>query len=191
MALTTPAPSEQWYVVHVLSGQENKVCDNIKRRVESEEMSDVVFKVLVPTERVSEVKKGKRSETKRKFYPGYIIANMHLLDEDGGLVDRTWYFIQETHGVIGFAGTKSKPIPMRLREVESMLGQIKERSESVKPKIDYEVGETIKVSDGPFQRQPGVIEEIDNDKGKLLVSVTVFGRPTPVELEYWQVEKEA
>ena len=177
--------------MHVLSGQENKVCDNINRRVESEEMSDVVFKVLVPTERVSEVKKGKRSETKRKFYPGYIIANMHLLDEEGGLVDRTWYFIQETHGVIGFAGTKSKPIPMRLREVESMLGQIKERSESVKPKIDYEVGETIKVSDGPFQSQPGVIEEIDNDKGKLLVSVTVFGRPTPVELEYWQVEKEA
>ena len=116
---------------------------------------------------------------------------MHLLDEEGKLVDRTWYFIQETHGVIGFAGTKDKPIPMRPREVESMLVQIKEREESVKPKVAFEVGETVKVADGPFQSQTGHIEEIDTDKGKLLVSVEVFGRPTPVELEYWQVEKEA
>jgi len=186
-----PEPHDQWYVVHVLSGQENKVRNNIARRVESEEMGDLVFEVLVPTERVSEVKKGKKTETKRKFFPGYIIVNMHLLDEEGRLVDRTWYFVQETHGVIGFAGTKDKPIPMRPREVDSMLMQIKEREESVKPKIAFEVGETVKVADGPFQSQPGVIEEIDTEKGKLLVSVTVFGRPTPVELEYWQVEKEA
>lgn len=185
-----PSPRDQWYVVHVLSGQENKVRDNIARRIESEEMGDVFFEVLVPTERVSEVKKGKKSETKRKFFPGYIIANMHLLNDEGGLVDRTWYFVQETHGVIGFAGTKDKPIPMRPKEVESMLMQIKEREENVKPKFAYEVGETIKVSDGPFQSQTGVIEEIDTERGKLLVSVEVFGRPTPVELEYWQIEKE-
>lgn len=185
-----PDPHDQWYVIHVLSGQENTVRKNIERRIATEEMGDLVFEVLVPTERVSEVKKGKKTETKRKFFPGYIIANMHLLNDEGALVDRTWYFVQETHGVIGFAGTKNKPTPMRPREVESMLVQIKEREESVKPKIAYEVGETIKVSDGPFQNQPGVIEEIDTEKGKLLVSVTVFGRPTPVELEYWQIEKE-
>jgi transcriptional antiterminator NusG len=189
--MAIPAPRDQWYVVHVLSGQENKVRDNINRRIESEEMGDVVFEVLVPTERVSEVKKGKKTETKRKFFPGYILANMHLIDEDGNLVDRTWYFIQETHGVIGFAGTKDKPAPMRPREVESMLMQIKEREENVKPKIAFEVGETVKVADGPFQSQSGTIEEIDTEKGKLLVSVEVFGRPTPVELEYWQVEKES
>ncbi len=188
--MAIPAPHDQWFVVHVLSGQENKVRDNIARRIESEEMSDVVFEVLVPTERVSEVKKGKKSESKRKFFPGYIIVNMHLLNEEGGLVDRTWYFIQDTHGVIGFAGTRDKPVPMREREVESMLMQIKEREENVKPKIAFEVGETVKVADGPFQSQNGTIEEIDTEKGKLLVSVEVFGRPTPVELEYWQVEKE-
>ena len=185
-----PAPKDQWYVVHVLSGQENKVRNNLMRRIESEEMSDVVYEVLMPTERVAEVKKGKRSESTRKFFPGYLLINMHLLNEEGGLVGRSWYFIQETHGVIGFAGTKNHPIPMRPREVESMLLQIKEREESVKPKIAFDVGETIKVSDGPFESQPGVIEEIDQERGTLLVSVTVFGRPTPVELEHWQIEKE-
>lgn len=184
-----PEPKDQWYVVHVLSGQEQKVRNDIARRVESEEMADHVFEVLVPTERVSEVRKGKTYETKRKFYPGYIIANLHLLDQDNTLVDKTWYFIQETNGVIGFAGTKTRPIPMRPKEVQSMLAQIKEREESVKPAIQFEVGEVVKVSDGPFQSQTGKVEEIDQERGKLLVSVTVFGRPTPVELEYWQIEK--
>ena len=155
-----PAPKDQWYVVHVLSGQENKVRNNLLRRIDAEEMSDVVFEVLMPTERVAEVKKGKRSESTRKFFPGYLLVNMQLLNEEGGLIGRSWYFIQDTHGVIGFAGTA------------------------------FDVGETIKVSDGPFESQPGVIEEIDQEKGTLLVSVTVFGRPTPVELEQWQIEKE-
>lgn len=184
-----PEPREQWYVVHVLSGQEQRVRDNLRRRVASEEMADYVFEVLVPTERVSEIRRGKKTETKRKFYPGYIIVNMHLLDENGGLVDQTWYFIKETHGVINFAGTRDKPIPMRTREVESMLAQIQEREESVKPKIAFEVGETVKVADGPFESQNGVVKEIDPDKGKLVVSVSIFGRDTPVDLEYWQVER--
>src|SRR6059036_106375 len=115
------APKDQWYVVHVLSGQENKVRDNIEKRVKTEEMSDVIYEVLVPTERVSEIKRGKKSETTRKFFPGYLIINMHLLDENNQLVGRTWYFIRETPGVIGFAGTKDKPIPMRQSEVESQL----------------------------------------------------------------------
>ena len=106
----TLAGKDQWFVVHVLSGQENKVRDNIEKRVKTEEMSDVIFEVLVPTERVSEIKRGKKSETTRKFFPGYLIVNMHLLDENNQLVGRTWYFIRETTGVIGFAGTKDKGI---------------------------------------------------------------------------------
>src|SRR5205085_8945883 len=185
----TLAAKDQWYVVHVLSGQENKVKENIEKRVKTEEMSDVIYEVLVPTERVSEIKKGKKSESTRKFFPGYLIVNMHLLDENNQLVGRTWYFIRDTPGVIGFAGTKDKPIPMRPSEVESMLAQMREREESVKPKVSFEVGETVKVADGPFQNQNGVVEEIDPARGKLRVSVTIFGRATPVEREYWQVER--
>ena len=183
------APKDQWYVVHVLSGQENKVRENIEKRVKTEEMSDVVFEVLVPTERVSEIKRGKKSETTRKFFPGYLIVNMHLLDEENQLIGRTWYFIRETPGVIGFAGTKDRPIPMRQSEVDNMLAQMRDREEKVKPKVSFEVGETVKVADGPFQNQSGVVEEIDPERGKLRVSVTIFGRATPVELEYWQVER--
>jgi transcriptional antiterminator NusG len=183
------AAKDQWFVVHVLSGQENKVKDNIEKRVKTEEMSDVIYEVLVPTQPHTENKKGKKSETTRKFFPGYLIVNMHLLDENNELVDRTWYFIKDTPGVIGFAGTKDKPIPMRQSEVESMLAQMKEREEKVKPKVSFEVGETVKVADGPFQNQNGIVEEIDPERGKLRVSVTIFGRATPVELEYWQVER--
>lgn len=184
-----PPPRDQWYVVHVLSGQEQKVRDNISRRIQAEEMGDFVFEVLVPMERVSEVKRGKKSETKRKFFPGYVIANMWLLKDDGSLVDETWYFIKETNGVINFAGTKNRPVPMRPKEVDSMLAQIKEREDSVKPKIAFEVGDSVKVADGPFESQTGIVEEIDPERGKLRVSVTIFGRSTPVDLEYWQVEK--
>ncbi|MEM7146812.1 MAG: transcription termination/antitermination protein NusG [Verrucomicrobiota bacterium] len=187
---SVPAPKDQWYVVHVLSGQEQKVLKSITRRIEQEEMGDLVYEVLVPTERVSEVKRGRKSETSRKFFPGYIIVNMNLLDENNELVDRTWYFIQDTPGVINFAGTKgSKPIPMRQSEVQSMLAQIKEREDHVTPKIQFEVGETVKVADGPFESQNGVVEEIDPERGKLRVSVSIFGRATPVDLEYWQVDR--
>ena len=178
----------QWFVIHTLSGQEQKVRDRIQRQVEAEEMGDVIFDVLVPQERVEENRKGKKIETKRKFFPGYIIVNMKLFDEAQNLVERTWYFIKEMDGVIGFAGTKDKPIPMRQREVEGMLGQIKEREESVRPAITFETGDSVKVGDGPFEGQTGIIEEIDHETGKLLVSVTIFGRATPVELEAWQVE---
>src|ERR1043166_9325235 len=146
----TLAGKDQWYVVHVLSGQENKVKENIEKRVKTEEMSDLIYEVLVPTERVAEIKKGKKSETTRKFFPGYLIINMHLLDENNQLVGRTWYFIRDTPGVIGFAGTKDKPIPMRQPEVESMLAQMKEREEKVKPKVSFEVGETVKGAEWPF-----------------------------------------
>jgi transcriptional antiterminator NusG len=185
-----PQPRDQWYVVHVLSGQERKVREQILRRIQAEEMSDYIFDVLMPTELVSEVKRGKKSESRRKFFPGYIIINMHLYTEDNALVERTWYFIQETEGVIGFAGTKDKPLPMRPKEVEQLLAQIEEREEGARPKVAFEVGDQVKVADGPFESQTGVVEEIDLEKGKLLVSVTIFGRATPVELEFWQVEKD-
>jgi transcriptional antiterminator NusG len=186
---TTEAARNQWFVIHVLSGQEQKVHDNLVKRIKTEEMGDLVYEVLIPTERVSEIKRGKKTETTRKFFPGYLIANMHLLDENNQLVDRTWYFIRETPGVIGFAGTKDRPIPMRDSEVQSMLAQMREREDKVQPKLSFEVGETVKVADGPFQNQSGVVEEIDPERGKLRVSVSIFGRSTKVELEYWQVER--
>lgn len=185
---TIPPPEEQWYVVHVLSGQEMKVRASMERRIDADEMGDLVFEVLVPEERVSEVKGGQKREANRKFFPGYIIINMNLLNSDNTLVDRTWYFIQETDGVINFAGGKEKPMPMPKHEVDSMLAQIKEREGSIKPAIEHEVGDSVVVSDGPFQGQNGVIAEINLEKGELMVSVNIFGRETLVPLEYWQVE---
>ncbi|MCL4160378.1 UNVERIFIED_CONTAM: hypothetical protein GTU68_045390 [Idotea baltica] len=151
-------------------------------------MSDVIFEVLVPQERVSEVKAGKKREANRKFYPGYIIINMHLLHDDNTLVDRTWYFVQETDGVINFAGSKDRPMPMPRSEVEGMLNQIKEREGSIKPAVAFETGDTVVVTDGPFEGQNGVIAEVDEEKGEVMVSVNIFGRETLVPLEYWQVE---
>jgi transcriptional antiterminator NusG len=180
---------EQWYAVHVLSGQENKVHDNLVKRIKTEEMSEHVYEVLVPTERVSEIKRGKRSETVRKLMPGYVIVNMNLLDTNNQIVGETWYFIKDTPGVIGFAGSKDKPMPMQMSDVEAILSQVREKDEKVKPKVSFEIGETVKVADGPFQNQSGIVEEIDPDRGKLRVSVSIFGRSTPVELEYWQVER--
>jgi len=190
-----PAPRDQWFVVHVLSGQERKIMENLKFRIRAEEMADYVFQVLMPTEIVAEVKRGKKTESKRKFFPGYLIVNMWLLreTEDGrqALVDKTWYFIQETEGILGFAGTKDKPLPMRPREVEQLLAQIREREEGSRPKVSFEVGDSVRVADGPFESQLGTVEEIDTERGKLLVAVSIFGRSTPVELEFWQVNKEA
>ena len=188
MPATDPAKN-QWYVVQVLSSQEQKVRDRILRQAEAEEMTDYIHEVLVPTEMVSEIRRGKKTETKRKFFPGYIIVNMNLISADNQLVEKTWFFIKEMEGVIGFAGTKDRPTPMRPREVEAMLAQIKEREEHTRPAITFEVGDTVKVADGPFQSQNGVVEEIDPERGKLRVSVSIFGRSTPVELEYWQVER--
>lgn len=186
---SVPQPQDQWYVVQVLSGQEMKVRDNLRRRIEAEEMSDLVYEILVPTERVSEVKGGRKTETNRKFFPGYVIVNMHLLDERNKLVDRTWYFIRETPGVINFAGAKDSPSPMPRHEVESMLAQIKEREDSVKPAIQFETGDSVTVADGPFEGQTGVVAEINEAKGEIMVSVNIFGRETLVPLEYWQVER--
>ncbi len=192
--MTEEQKRKQWFVVHVLAGQEMKVRDNLNKRMRTEEMGDFVYEVVLPMERIAEVKRGKKTETTRKFFPGYLIVNMWLFDDPRDndrqpLVDRTWYFIKDTPGVIGFAGTKDRPIPMRESEVQALLSQVREREENVIPKISFSIGETVKVADGPFENQSGVVEEIDPERGKLRVSVSIFGRNTLVDLEYWQVER--
>jgi transcriptional antiterminator NusG len=192
--MTEEQKRKQWFVVQVLSGQEQKVRDNLVKRIKTEEMGDFVYEVILPTERVAEVKRGKKTETVRKVFPGYLMVNMWLFDDPREadpqpLVDRTWYFIKDTDGVIGFAGNKDRPIPMRDSEVQALLAQVREREESVIPKISFQIGETVKVADGPFENQSGVVEEIDPERGKLRVSVSIFGRNTLVDLEYWQVER--
>lgn len=179
---------KQWFVIHTLSGQEMKVKESIEKRIKQEEMQDYVDEVLIPTEKVSEVKQGKKTTTTRKFYPGYVLVHMCLYDDQHQLVDKTWYFTQNTPGIIGFIGG-DRPVPLRPVEVDSILHQIEEKKEKIKPKVIFEPGETVKITDGPFLNFNGVIEEVDPDRGKLKVSVSIFGRSAPVELEYWQVER--
>ena len=179
---------KQWFVLHTLSGQEMKVKESIERRIKQEEMQDYIDQVLIPTEKVSEVKQGRKTTTTRKFYPGYVLVHMCLYNDQRGLMEKTWYFTQQTPGIIGFVGGE-RPVPLRPEEVENILRQIEEKKEKVKPKIVFEPGETVKINDGPFLNFNGVIEEVDPDRGKLKVSVSIFGRTAPVELEYWQVER--
>lgn len=184
----SPELPPQWYALHVLSGQEKKVKESLERRAKTEEMGDLIREVVIPTERVSEVKRGKKIESERKLHPGYVYINMYLRDEEKKLVERTWYFVRETNGVIGFADGDN-PQPIRPSEVETMLGQMREREEKVLPKVAFSIGDKVKVGDGPFQNQEGLIEAVDMDRGKLKVSVNMFGRSTSLELEYWQVDK--
>lgn len=187
---STPQSSgKQWFVVHVLSGQEKRVIERIQRKVEVEEMGHVIYDVLSPTETIAEIKKGKKIETKKKFFPGYVLINMDLYKEDGSMNNEAWYFILGVDGVIGFAGTKNKPSPMKQKEVDILLAQIREIEESVRPRFTFEVGDFVRVTDGAFEGQSGTIEEIDSDLGKLRVGIEIFGRSTPVDLEYWQVER--
>ena len=179
---------KQWFVLHTLSGQESKVKDSIEKRLKQEEMEDLIDEVLIPTEKVSEVKKGKRTTTTRKFYPGYVLIHIRLYDDERNMIDRSWYFTQQTPGIIGFVGGE-RPSPLRPDEVDSIMLQIEEKQEKVKPKVSFEPGETVKITEGPFLNFNGQIEEVDPERGKLKVSVAIFGRSAPVELEYWQVER--
>lgn len=182
------AGEKQWYVLHTLSGQEARVKESIERRIKPEEMQDYIDEVLIPTEKVSEVKQGRKTTTVRKFYPGYVFVHMQLYDENHKLLEKSWGFIQQTPGIIGFIGGE-RPVPLRPEEVDGILRQIEEKKEKVKPKVVFEPGETVKITDGPFLNFNGVIEEVDPERGKLKVSVSIFGRSAPVELEYWQVER--
>ena len=177
----------QWFIIQTLSGQEHKVKESIEKRVKSEEMQDSVKEVLVPMEKVVEVRNQKKTVSNRKLWPGYVFVDMVLLGDDKRLIESAWYFIRETQGVIGFLSDPPQPTPTE--EVDAIKVQISASEETEKPKVNFAVGETVKINNGPFLNFSGVIEEIDPDRGKLKVTVNIFGRNTPVELEYWQVEK--
>jgi len=178
----------QWFVIHTLSGQEQKVKDSIEKRIKPEEMGEYVHEVLVPMEKVAEVRNGKKTVTSRKLYPGYVFVHMILLDDNNRPIEKPWYFIRETQGIIGFVGGE-RPSPTPADEIESIKSQIADAEDTERPKVQFDVGETVKINDGPFLNFSGVIEEIEPERGKLKVTVNIFGRNTPVELEYWQVEK--
>jgi len=182
---TIPA-SAQWFALHTLSGQENKVKIYIERFRTAEELDDYIFEVLLPTEIVSEVKNGKKSTKVRKLYPGYVFIQMRLFDEEAKMINKPWYFVKEVAGVIGFVGGEH-PAPLRQTEIDEIRARIEAANGKEVPKVQYSVGEEVKINDGPFSNLNGRIDEIDPDRGKLRVSVSIFGRFTPVELEYWQV----
>ena len=178
----------QWFVIHTLSGQEQKVKESIEKRIKPEEMGDFIKEVLVPMEKVVEVRNQKKTVSTRKLWPGYVFVDMVLLDENNRIIEKPWYFIRETPGIIGFVGG-DRPTPTSQDEIATIKEQISESEDTERPKVNFEIGETIKINDGPFLNFSGVIEEIEPDRGKLKVTVNIFGRNTPVELEYWQVEK--
>lgn len=189
MPASTSAPAgAQWFALHTLSGQESKVKLYIEKFKKAEELDDFIFEVLLPTEVVSEVKGGKKSTKVRKLYPGYVFIQAKLYGEDGKLINKPWYFVKETTGVIGFVGG-DRPAALRQSEVDEIYARIEAASGKEVPKVQYAVGEEVKITDGAFASLTGRIDEIDPERGKLKVSVSIFGRFTPVELEYWQVQR--
>lgn len=172
--------SKNWYVIHTYSGYENKVKTNLEKRVESMNMEDKIFRVLVPMEDEIEVKNGKKKISKRKVFPGYVLVEMDMTDD-------SWYVVRNTPGVTGFVGSGSKPLPLLENEVANILRQM--GLEKVRNKIDVNIGQSVKVIAGPFKDMIGVIKEILEEKAKVRVSVSMFGRETPVELEFGQVQK--
>lgn len=189
MSAQSTAPSTaQWFALHTLSGQENKVKAYIEKFKKAEELEDHVFEVLLPTEVVSEVKGGKKTTKVRKLYPGYVFIQMRLYGDDGKVINRPWYFVKEVAGVIGFVGGEH-PAALRQAEIDEIRARIEAANGKEVPKVQYSVGEEVKITDGAFASLTGRIDEIDPERGKLKVSVSIFGRFTPVELEYWQVQR--
>lgn len=174
---------KKWYVIHTLTGHEDRVRTNILSRAElNSAVKEQISQVLIPTEVVSEIKAGKKKISHRKFFPGYILVEMDLTDD-------SWQLVRNTQGVTGFIGSGKRPIPLKEEEVNNILKQTEERKEKPAPKVAYEKGESVRVIDGPFTNFNGTIDDVNPEKQKLKVMVMIFGRPTPVELEYWQVEK--
>ena len=171
----------RWYVIHAYSGFENQVADFIKEQAEKKGLTDKVQEVLVPTEKVMTVQNGTKKESTRKFFPGYVLAKMEMTDE-------TWYLVTKTPKVTGFLGGKN-PSPITEAEANRILNQVQEGVEHVKSSVKYEIGEQVQVTDGPFASFVGTVEEIDAEKERLKVSVSIFGRATPVDLDYGQVKK--
>ena len=171
-----------WYVLHVYSGFEKKVADSIREQARQKHMEEAFDEILVPTEEVVEMRRGQRVNAERKFFPGYVLIKMDMSDE-------SWHLVKDTPKVTGFLGSKGRPSPITEGEATRILRQVQEGVERPKPSITFEIGEQVRVSDGPFTSFNGLVEEIDEERARLKVSVSIFGRSTPVELEYSQVEK--
>src|SRR5271155_3850916 len=174
--------ANRWYVIHVYSGFEKKVAASIREQAEQKGLADEFEQILVPTEEVVEVKRGAKVSSERKFFPGYVLIKMDLSDE-------TWHLVKNTAKVTGFLGGRGRPAPISENEAARIMRQAQEGVERPKAAADFEVGSPARVSDGPFTSFTGVVEEVDEEKSRIKVAVSIFGRATPVELEYSQVEK--
>ena len=174
--------AKRWYIVHAYSNFERKVAESIKERAAAAALSDMFEEVLVPMEEVVEMRRGRKISSERKFFPGYVLVKMELNDQ-------TYHLIKSTPKVTGFLGTENKPIPITEEEAGRILQQVQEGVERPKPSVTFEIGEQVRVADGPFASFNGLVEEVDEERARLKVAVSIFGRPTPVELEYAQVEK--
>lgn len=174
--------AKRWYIVQAYSNFERKVADSIREKVSQSGLEELFEDVLVPTEKVVEVRRGRKVDAERKFFPGYVLVKMDLTDQ-------TFHLIKNTPKVTGFLGSDNKPIPISEAEAMSILQQVQEGVDRPKPSISFDVGEQVRVSDGPFASFNGVVEEVDEERARLKVEVSIFGRATPVELEYTQVEK--
>ena len=172
----------KWYVLHTQTGIEAKVKVSLESRAHTGGMAHLIREILIPTEKVSEVKEGKKRISERKFFPGYILVQMELTDD-------SWYLVKNTPGITGFVGSGKNPIPLSDDEVKQIIRQQEEKTSKPKPKVEFSEGESVRVKEGAFANFNGVIEEVNPNRGKLKVMVAIFGRSTPVELEYWQVEK--
>ncbi|MBR25574.1 transcription antitermination protein nusG [Albimonas donghaensis] len=174
--------AKRWYTVHVLSNFEKKVAEAIKEGARQNDLEDQIEEVLVPTEEVVELRRGKKVQTERRFMPGYVLVKMQMSDE-------AYHLVMDTNRVTGFLGPMGRPTPLRDSEVERLISQVAEGVERPRPAITFEIGEQVKVTDGPFESFTGMVEEVDEVSARLKVAVSIFGRSTPVELEYAQVQK--
>jgi transcriptional antiterminator NusG len=180
---TVATPALRWYVVHAYSGMEKAVERNLRERIERSAMQTKFGRILVPTEEVVEMKNGKKSVTERRFFPGYVLVEMIMDDE-------SWHLVKNTSKVTGFVGgARNRPVPISEDEVMKIVNQMQQGTEKPRPKVEWEVGEVVRVKEGPFTDFNGSVEEVNYDKSKVRVSVTIFGRATPVELDFHQVEK--
>lgn len=188
MSESPAATPTRWFVLRVASNMERKMRDKLERRLKAAGLEPFVPSVLVPTETVSEIKGGRKRVVQRKLYPGYIMVEMSL-DEEGRIPEDVWFLIRETQGVGDFVGATRQPVPMEDHEVERILNGMRDTEDRPQLKINFKVGDRVKINEGPFESYTGVVDEVNEAKGMVKVIVTIFGRETPVELEYWQVEQ--